>query len=49
VWLPQLAAQLSIDYEHDRASIFQTHKVVYNAALNENRWFSVMALMLYGK
>lgn len=49
VWLPQLAAQLSIDYEQDRASIFQTHKVVYNANLNENRWFSVMALMLYGK
>jgi hypothetical protein len=49
VWLPQLAAQLSIDYEQDRASIFQTRKVVYNANLNENRWFSVMALMLYGK
>jgi hypothetical protein len=49
VWLPQLAAQLSLDYEQDRASIFQTHKVVYNVALNENRWFSVMALMLYGK
>ncbi|MGE0682844.1 MAG: DUF1329 domain-containing protein [Candidatus Binatia bacterium] len=49
VWLPQLAAQLSIDYEQDRASIFQTHKVVYNTDLNENRWFSVMALMLYGK
>jgi hypothetical protein len=49
VWLPQLATQLSIDYERDRASIFQTHKVVYNADLNENRWFSVMALMLYGK
>lgn len=49
VWLPQLAAQLSIDYDQDRASIFQTHKVVYNVELNENRWFSVMALMLYGK
>ena len=49
VWLPQLAAQLSIDYQQDRASIFQTHKVVYNADINENRWFSVMGLMLYGK
>jgi hypothetical protein len=49
VWLPQLSAQLSIDYAQDRASIFQTRKVVYNVDLNENRWFSVMALMLYGK
>ena len=49
VWLPQLAAQLSIDYQQDRASIFQTHKVVYNADINETRWFSVMGLMLYGK
>jgi hypothetical protein len=49
VWLPQLAAQLSLDYTNDRASIFQTHKVVYNAELSEARWFSVMALMLNGK
>lgn len=49
VWLPQLAAQLSMDYDRDRASLFQTHKVIYNADLNEARWFSVMALMLYGK
>lgn len=28
VWLPQIAAQLSIDYAQDRASIFQTHKVI---------------------
>jgi hypothetical protein len=49
VWLPQISAQLSIDYERDRASIFQTHKVVYNEPLNENRWFTVMALMLHGK
>lgn len=49
VWLPQIAAQLSIDYAQDRASIFQTHKVVYNASLNENHWFSVMAMMLHGK
>jgi len=49
VWLPQLAAQLSMDYERDRASLFQTHKVVYNADLNETRWFTVMALMLHGK
>jgi hypothetical protein len=49
VWLPQLAAQLSMDYDRDRASLFQTHKVVYNADLNETRWFSVMALMLRGK
>jgi hypothetical protein len=49
VWLPQISAQLSIDYERDRASIFQTQKVVYNEPLNENRWFTVMALMLHGK
>lgn len=49
VWLPQLAAQLSMDYTNDRASLFQTHKVVYNADLSEARWFSVMALMLNGK
>jgi hypothetical protein len=49
VWLPQISAQLSIDHERERASIFQTHKVVYNVELNESRWFSVMALMLYGK
>jgi uncharacterized protein DUF1329 len=49
VWLPQLAAQLSMDYDRDRASLFQTNKVIYNADLNETRWFSVMALMLYGK
>ena len=49
VWVPQLAAQLSLDYERDRASIFQTHKVVYNADLSETRLFSVMALMLHGK
>ncbi|MGE0826204.1 MAG: DUF1329 domain-containing protein [Candidatus Binatia bacterium] len=49
VWLPQLSAQLSIDYENDRASIFQTHKVVYNQELSEARFFSVMSLMLHGK
>lgn len=49
VWLPQIAAQLSIDYQSDRASIFQTHKVVYNELLSETRLFSVMALMLNGK
>jgi len=49
VWVPQLAAQLSMDYTNDRASLFQTHKVIYNAELSEARWFSVMALMLNGK
>jgi hypothetical protein len=49
VWLPHIAAQLSIDYEQDRASIFQTHKVRYNTPLNEHHWFSVMSLMLHGK
>ena len=49
VWLPQISAQLSIDYDRDRASIFQTHKVVYNELLSETRLFSVMALMLNGK
>jgi hypothetical protein len=49
VWLPQISAQLSLDHVRDKASIFQTHKVVYNAPLNDARWFSVMALMLHGK
>jgi hypothetical protein len=49
VWIPQLSAQLSIDHQRERASIFQTHRVLYNKPLNENRWFGVMALMLYGK
>ena len=49
VWVPQLSAQLSIDHQRERASIFQTHKVVSNKPLNDSRWFSVMTLMLYGK
>ncbi len=49
VWLPQISAQLSIDYDRDKASIFQTHKVLYNVPLSDTRWFSVMALMLHGK
>lgn len=48
-WIPQIASQASIDYPQERASIFETHKTVYNVPLSETRWFSVMSLMLYGK
>jgi hypothetical protein len=46
--IPQFAAQASIDYQWERAGIFQTHKVLYNKPLSEHR-FSVMGLMLSGK
>jgi hypothetical protein len=48
VWIPQIAAQISIDYQRQRASIFQTHKVVYNQPLDE-KLFNRAALMRYGK
>ncbi len=47
-WIPQIAAQASIDYQRERASIFQTHKVISNKPLNPHQ-FSVVGLMLYGK
>ncbi len=47
-WIPQLAAQISIDYQRERASIFQTHKVLYNRPL-KNTLFNRSALMRYGK
>ncbi len=47
-WFAQVAAQSSIDYQRDRATIFQIHKILYNRPISESR-FSVMALMLYGK
>jgi len=48
VWLPQTAAQPSIDYQRDRATIFQIHKIFHNRPMNETR-FTTMGLMLYGK
>ncbi len=48
VWIPQIATQASIDYQRERASIFQTHKVIYNQPLNPHR-FSVAGLILQGK
>jgi hypothetical protein len=47
-WFAQVAAQSSIDYQRDRATIFQIHKILHNRPISESR-FSVMALMLYGK
>lgn len=47
-WIPQIATQASIDYQRERASIFQTQKVLYNQLLNPHR-FSLMGLMLQGK
>ncbi len=48
VRIPQQAAQMSIDCQRERASIFQTHKVVYNKPLDE-KLFNRAALMRYGK
>ncbi|MCS6924272.1 MAG: DUF1329 domain-containing protein [Candidatus Binatia bacterium] len=48
VWTPQIASQTSIDYQRQRASIFQTHRALTNHPLNPHR-FSVAGLMLYGK
>ena len=48
VWIPQIATQASIDYQRERASIFQTHKVLYNQPLNPHR-FTLAGLMLQGK
>ncbi len=48
VWIPQPAAQASIDYQQERASIFQTHKVVYNTPL-KGKMFQLKSLMRYGK
>jgi hypothetical protein len=48
VWVPQIATQASIDYQRERASIFQTHKVRYNQPLNPYR-FTLAGLMLQGK
>jgi hypothetical protein len=47
-WIPQIASQAAIDYQRERASIFQTHKVIYNKPLNPHR-FIVAGLMLQGK
>jgi hypothetical protein len=47
-WIPQQAAQASIDYQRERASIFQTHKVVYNKPVDE-KMFHRAALMRHGK
>jgi hypothetical protein len=48
VRVPRIAAQLSIDYQRERASIFQTHKVVHNEALDE-KIFKTGALLRQGK
>jgi len=47
-WIPQLAAETSIDYQQERASIFQTHKVVHNEPLEE-KLFETGGLMRFGK
>jgi hypothetical protein len=48
VRVPRIAAQLSIDYQRGRASIFQTHKVIHNEPLDE-KIFKTSALLRYGK
>lgn len=48
VWVPQIATQASIDYQRERASIFETHKVISNQSLNPYR-FTLGGLMLQGK
>ncbi len=47
-WAPHLSAQSSIDYQRERASIYQTHKIFYNKPLKE-KLFKTGALMRYGK
>ena len=47
-WVPALAAQLAIDYEVDRASIYMINKVFYNKPLKD-RLFSRATLMRQGK
>jgi hypothetical protein len=47
-WIPQLAAEAAIDYQQERASIFQTHKVIHNETLEE-KMFETGALMRQGK
>jgi hypothetical protein len=46
--IPRYAAQASLDYQWDRAGIFQVYKVLYNRPLTELR-IGVAGLMLYGK
>jgi hypothetical protein len=46
--LPQYAAQASLDYQWDRAGIFQVYKVLSNRPLTDLR-LGVGGLMLYGK
>jgi hypothetical protein len=48
VWLPQTATQSSIDYQRERASVYQGHKATYNQPLKE-KMFKTGALMRYGK
>jgi hypothetical protein len=48
VGILRYAAQASIDYQWEHASIFQTHKVVRNEPMSSHR-FSVRGLMFYGK
>ena len=47
-WSPLLASQSSIDYQRERASVYQTHKVFYNKPL-KNTLFNRSSLMRYGK
>ncbi|MBI3302612.1 MAG: DUF1329 domain-containing protein [Deltaproteobacteria bacterium] len=47
-WIPQMAAEGTIDYQRERASVFQTHKVVQNEPL-EDKMFNMGALMRQGK
>jgi len=48
VWVPQTAAQASIDYQLERANNFRVTKIFHNRPLNASR-FDVMTLMLYGR
>jgi hypothetical protein len=47
-WAPLIASQSSIDYQRERASIYQTHKIFYNKPL-KNTLFNRSSLMRYGK
>jgi hypothetical protein len=48
VRIPRISAQVGIDYQRERASIFQTHKAIHNLPLDEEL-FETKTLMRYGK
>ena len=46
--IPTNVAQSSVDYQSDRAALYQARKVIYNEPLDE-KLFNTRTLMRYGK